>query len=67
MRSAKVDALTAAGLDIGGLGLETVSGVFDEGAKEVLDNVLARRILENVPPERDHAHGESLGEEPDVG
>lgn len=52
MRSAKVDALTAAGLDIGGLGLETVSGVFDEGAKEVLDNVLARRILENVPPER---------------
>lgn len=52
MRSAKVDALKAAGLDIGGLGLETVSGVIDEGAKTVLDNVLARRILKDVPPER---------------
>ena len=52
MRSAKVDALKAAGLDIGGLGLETVSGMIDEGAKEVLDNVLARRILKDVPPER---------------
>ena len=52
MRSAKVDALKAAGLDIGGLGLETVSGMIDEGAKSVLDNVLARRILKDVPPER---------------
>lgn len=52
MRSAKVDALKAAGLDGFGLGLDMVSGVFDQGAKEVLDNVLARRILKDVPPER---------------
>ena len=52
MRSAKVDALKAAGLDSGGLGLEMVSGKIDQGAKEVLDNVLARRILKDVPPER---------------
>lgn len=52
MRSARVDALKAAGLDSGGLGLEMVSGKIDQGAKEVLDNVLARRILKDVPPER---------------
>ena len=52
MRSAKVDALKAAGLDGFGLGLDMVSGVFDQGAKSVLDNVLARRILKDVPPER---------------
>lgn len=52
MRSAKVDALKAAGLDGFGLGIDMVSGVLDQGAKEVLDNVLARRILKDVPPER---------------
>lgn len=52
MRSAKVDALKAAGLDGFGMGIDMVSGVIDEGAKSVLDNVLARRILKDVPPER---------------
>ena len=51
-RSAKVDALKAAGLDGFGMGIDMVSGVIDEGAKSVLDNVLARRILKDVPPER---------------
>lgn len=34
MRSAKVDALKAAGLDGFGMGIDMVSGVIDEGAKE---------------------------------
>ena len=53
MRSAKVDALKAAGLDGFGLGIDMVSGKLDQGAKEVLDNVLARRILRDVPPGED--------------
>ncbi|WP_449138384.1 chitobiase/beta-hexosaminidase C-terminal domain-containing protein, partial [Slackia sp.] len=52
MRSAKVDALKTVGLTIPGVGMDLVSGYLEKGSKEVLDNVLQRRILKNVPPDQ---------------
>lgn len=52
MRSAKVDALKTVGLTIPGVGMDMASGYLEKGSKEVLDNVLQRRILKNVPPDQ---------------
>lgn len=52
MRSAKVDALKTVGLTIPGVGMDMTSGYLEKGSKEVLDNVLQRRILKNVPPDQ---------------
>lgn len=52
MRSAAVDALKTVGLTIPGVGMDAVSGYLEKGSKEVLDNVLQRRILKNVPPDQ---------------
>lgn len=52
MRSAAVDALKTVGLTIPGVGMDMASGYLEKGSKEVLDNVLQRRILKNVPPDQ---------------
>lgn len=52
MRSAAVDALKTVGLTIPGVGMDAASGYLEKGSKEVLDNVLQRRILKNVPPDQ---------------
>lgn len=52
MRSAAVDALKTVGLTIPGVGMDAASGYLEKGSKEVLDNVLQRRILSHVPPDQ---------------
>lgn len=52
MRSAAVDALKTVGLTIPGVGMDMASGYLEKGSKEVLDNVLQRRVLKNVPPDQ---------------
>lgn len=52
MRSAAVDALKTVGLTIPGVGMDITSNFLEKGSKEVLDNVLQRRILKNVPPDQ---------------